>query len=284
MTTLFIGVVSHEGSRFAVSQGPLGLAAQLVSALSVRGITSQVVVNTRDEYDAHALPITESVVQASLTAQLHLDRQWSAYLQLPRGPRWWAVHALRWLRRAGLRLHSPGPRAVERLLNIEFSHLTLLRAGVTSGASWVLILEDDAASLDIDDCSAGLAGLLERTAHSQPAFVNISESFSAEDLGIAHLLTEVTTSDWAGGANRRLLQSSRPVTNTVCAMLYRAEFAARLVAVLDSLPLEPVVPIDWKLNAALMRMHAEGELVPGDCWLVDPAPIDQLSMRTAFAS
>ena len=40
MTDLFIGVVSHEGSRFAVSQGPGGLAAVLAeqSVLPVRDV------------------------------------------------------------------------------------------------------------------------------------------------------------------------------------------------------------------------------------------------------
>ena len=70
------------------------------------------------------------------------------------------------------------------------------------------------------------------------------------------------------------------MTNTVCAILYRAAFVRDLLAAMDALPMEPVVPIDWKLNLALMRMFDDGRLVAGDCWQVEPGPIDQLSMRT----
>ena len=57
-------------------------------------------------------------------------------------------------------------------------------------------------------------------------------------------------------------------------------FIDDLIATMDALPMEPVVPIDWKLNLALMRMFDDGRLVAGDCWQVEPGPIDQLSMRT----
>jgi hypothetical protein len=75
------------------------------------------------------------------------------------------------------------------------------------------------------------------------------------------------------------LAASRPVTNTVCAILYRATFLRDLVAEMESLPMTPVVPIDWKLNIALMNMFESGSLLNGDCWNVTPGPMDQLSMR-----
>ena len=112
------------------------------------------------------------------------------------------------------------------------------------------------------------------------AYVNVSESFPLDALGIEHLLTP-TDVPWAGTANRGVLSASRPVTNTVCAILYRAQFARDLLAEFAQMPMTPVLPIDWKLNDALMRMNADGRLGPGSCWLVSPAPIDQLSMRAA---
>ena len=51
MTELFIGVVSHEGSRFAVSQGPGGLAAVLADQLHALGQSVLVEVSTVDAYD-----------------------------------------------------------------------------------------------------------------------------------------------------------------------------------------------------------------------------------------
>lgn len=279
MTALFIGVVSHAGSRFAVSQGPDGLAARLVEPMGRHDIDVTVLVNTDDAYEAASLPITDAVVQASLTEQLHLDRRWAAYLNGGRGPRWWANHSLRWLRRVEQSVRRPGPRMVERLLNIELSHLAVLRAGAASGADWVLVLEDDAASPDIDDCADGLRGLMS-CGPRQPAYVNVSQSFTPRELGIEHLLSPVPDQPWRGTAKRQVLAASRPVTNTVCAILYRSGFIDDLIATMDALPMEPVVPIDWKLNLALMRMFDDGRLRAGDCWQVEPGPIDQLSMRT----
>ncbi|MCX6432181.1 MAG: hypothetical protein NTX29_05155 [Actinobacteria bacterium] len=279
MTSLFIGVVSHEGSRFSVSQGPGGLAQQLVAPLAQLGVEAHAQVNTADLHDSATLPVTDRMTQDSLTAQLHLEREWARFLQRSTGPRWWAGHSLRWLRRAEQALRSPGPRMTERLLNIELSHLDLLRAGLAVGSDWVLILEDDAAALDLPDCAAGLAGLMA-AGPRQPQYVNVSQSFTNAELGIEHLLAPVRGVEWAGSIPRSVLAADRPVTNTVCAILYRGDFVSRLVSAMDALPMEPVVPIDWKLNLALMDLFTAGELQAGDCWVVEPAPIDQLSMRT----
>ena len=280
MTDLFIGVVSHEGSRFAVSQGPGGLAAVLAARLHSLGQSVQVEVSTVDAYDPVQLPITRAMVRACLTAQVHLDRRWARYLGRARGPRWWATHGLRWVRRAEQLVRPPGPKLVERLLNIEMAHFALLRSGLATGADWVLILEDDASSVEVVDCAAGLAWLMSsRADERQPAYVNISQSFALDELGISDLLTVAPDASWAGDAPRHILSSARPATNTVCAILYRGSFVRDLLAVTDALPMEPVVPIDWKLNLALMQMFSSGALGAGDCWFVDPAPIDQLSMR-----
>jgi hypothetical protein len=280
MTHLFIGVVSHEGSRFAVSQGPGGLAAVLAEQLRSLGQSVLVEVSTVDAYDPVQLPITPAMVSACLTAQVHLDRRWARYLGRARGPRWWATHGLRWVRRAEQLVQPPSPKLVERLLNIEMAHFALLRSGLAIGADWVLILEDDASSVDVVDCAAGLAWLMSsRADERQPSYVNISQSFALDELGISDLLTVAPDASWAGDAPRHILSSARPATNTVCAILYRGSFVRDLLAVTDALPMEPVVPIDWKLNLALIQMFSSGALGAGDCWFVDPAPIDQLSMR-----
>ena len=280
MTSLFIGVVSHEGSRFAISQGSGGLAHQLAEQFAPLGISTQIQVNTDDLWEETGLgPVTDQMTQMSLTAQLQLERTWARFTKRPMNPRWWVMHSLRWAKRIGQRLKSPGPLMTERLLNIELSHRDLLHAGVTAGCDWILILEDDAATRDVVDCAVGLSSLM-RTEGDQPQYVNISQSFTNVELGIEPLLSPLNGHAWEGFVPRTLLSSERPVTNTVCALLYRSTCASRVLATMTALPMEPVVPIDWKLNLALMELFSTGELVPGDCWLVDPAPIVQMSMHT----
>jgi hypothetical protein len=77
------------------------------------------------------------------------------------------------------------------------------------------------------------------------------------------------------------MKTELPVTNTVCAIAYRAPFAELLLEEYSKMPQRPVVPIDWKLNQALMTVHGRGELPSGSCLWVLPGPIDQLSMRDA---
>lgn len=292
MTTLFIGVVSHEGTRFADSHGPDGLAAALARELVPRGIDTTVVVNTTDEHDPIALPIDGALGWASVREQLALEGEWDRYLaQAPGMParsrmRDKAVHALR-LGRAWARYWRPWHRSsdtsapeirlVRRLVNIELSHLRLMREALAMGADWVLIVEDDAAAEDVRECAAGLAMLIgTASAADQPAYANVSRSFGHDELRIAPMLSPVPALTWPG--ERVVLASSRPVSDTVCAVLYRRSFLIELVQVLASLPMTPVVPIDWKLNRALMVMHGNGALGAGDCWLVEPGPIVQRSM------
>jgi hypothetical protein len=279
MTTCFIGVVSYAGSRFADSQGPRGLGHRLAAALGSRGIPTTVRVNTADLFEDSSIDIDEALVQASLDAEHALMDEWDRYLRDGRrGLRSAASRSLRRARRLHRRAFPPGPGMVRRLLNIEASHLDLLRRGLALGADWIIILEDDAETADLEDCAAGLAGLL--TPHDdRPAYVNISRSFSPEELGISHLLEGEPTGVWSGSVPRSVLGASKPISNTVCAIAYRADFVRQLLEHWDRLPLTPVVPIDWKLNDVLMTMHAEGTLGASACWIVEPAPIDQRSMQ-----
>ncbi len=295
--SLFIGVVSHEGSRFSVNQGPAGLCQTLAARLGDLGVTTSWRVNTDDAYDPAALPIDGSVAWASVSEELRLESRWRQYLMAgkpvsaftrARQIGHMAIRRLRAYGRywrpwqsAGLS-HSDAQRLVRRLVNIEISHLTLMREGLASGADWVLIIEDDASTIDLEDCAQGLLGLMNLdsgVSGTSPAYVNVSQSFTNAELGIEHLLTPVAGTSWAGSSPRALLAASRPVTNTVCAILYRAKFLRDLLAEMESLPMTPVVPIDWKLNIALMNMFEAGSLGNGGCWNVTPGPMDQLSMR-----
>ena len=261
------------------SQGPSGLAAQLATSLSELGIVVEVAIDTSNRLDTSMEPVTSVDVQDALSAQVRLEDEWNGYLSGSRLSRLNAAadFALRWGRRLWRKFAPPSTSMVERLLNIEMAHVALWAQGLSSGAPWILILEDDASAHDLADLTDGLIDLLQ-TAPDDVQFVNVSESFKVSKLGIDHLLGEAHAG-WAGSVTRRVVSASRPVTNTVCAIAYRASFVADLLREFSSMPMRPVVPIDWKLNKALMSMHASGELGADSCWWVVPGPINQLSMR-----
>lgn len=285
---LFIGLITYPGTRFPESAGPDGLAAQLQSALAAEGAKALIGVRADDEYSETVLRIDREAIERSIQAELATEAAWRRFLSGGRGRlRMRAEMFLRLRKRrrallpnstASLSPDQPGARMVRRLVNIELAHMSLLREAAESRCSWALILEDDADGKDV-------RSLAERVAHfmhewddkRQPKFVNVSESFDAHTLGIEKLLTHV--GQWNPGAEPFAIYSSRlPVTNTVCAILYRADFLRELLAEMESIPVDPVIPIDWKLNQALMNLSQRGGVSEGDSWILIPAPIVQRSM------
>jgi GR25 family glycosyltransferase involved in LPS biosynthesis len=168
---------------------------------------------------------------------------------------------------------------VQRLLNIELSHLDLLTQGVQSGANWLLILEDDAFSADVAEVAAGIQCFTKN--HAGSHLVNLSQSFTLEQLGLDKHLHEDPSDGWLSGSHRRLLRSNVPATNTVCAVLYSVEAAVRIRSQLEAMPIDPVLPIDWKLNMALASLDNDPSQPAVTSWFVDPAPIEQLSMQNS---
>ncbi len=275
---LFIGVVSYSRTQFPTSQGPEGLGQQLANELKAHwDLHTQVEINV-DDLDHSGVVADRNAVQRSLTAELHAEARYSKFISRPQYIRNGLRLGARWGMRIKHALNSPNPKLVSRLLNIEASHLNLMKRGLESGSEYILILEDDACANQLKDLANGINGLL-KTAHA-PAFVNLSESFSIEELGVGHLLTIKTDTPWQGGENRAVYRASRPITNTVCAILYSHEFLTTLVQELEALPMEPVLSIDWKLNVALMNLFESNTMNHHGCWWVEPAPIKQMSMHS----
>jgi hypothetical protein len=284
--TVFLGLVTHRGSRFTASAGPDGLVHRLSDALTALGVPSVVSIHDDDHFDPALVPLTTAQVSASIDAELSLEQRWRVYVDpsVSHVALSAQMAARRAYRRA--RLAPPwrrevdatdaGARMLRRLVNIELAHLHLMRRAVASGARWTLIVEDDAHLNDPESFARSLALFIaERSTSAQPAYVNVSRSFDHETLGSNERLAPVGS--WSDTV--RELAADRPLTNTVCAILYRQEFLKELLAQLDEIPIAPVLPIDWKVNAALLSMHAAGQIDSGDCWFLDPAPITQGSMH-----
>ena len=272
---LFVGLVSHDKSDYWQSQGPDGLAAQV----SRRFAGSTIVINTRNLASEQGEVASPLSVQQSLSLEVQADRTWARYLERNRNLRWMASHTLRQMKRQWSRVSPPSPSTVQRLLNIEFSHMDLLARGLETGAEWLLILEDDAFSSDAAELAAGIEYFTKR--HRGSHLVNLSRSFSFNQLGVAKLLTLDPSAVWLPGSTRRLLYSTKPTTNTVCAILYSREAALRIRDQLESMPIYPVLPIDWKLNMALVEMSETPSELPLTSWFLEPAPINQQSMFVA---
>lgn len=296
MPDLFIGLVSHQASRFSWNQGEEGLARSLQRSMTDRGLQCEVRINTENLLDSSTLALTSKVIWDSAMSELELESDWQTFLRSDpdvsrkfdfRGS---LLHigrraAMAWKLRAPASL-TKNPRsaqesALRRLLNIEMSHFDLMDRAIASQAPWALILEDDASTLNLEDAVSGLLGLMSIDSSPKPKYVNVSQSFTKEQLGVANLL-KPSVVVWSGGEMREVCPSTRPISNTVCAILYSRSFLIRVRAVMDKLPRIPVIPIDWKLNQALMAMFASGELNNGDCWTIFPGPFDQLSMRANF--
>lgn len=296
---LFIGVVTYPGTRFPESSGPTGLAHSLARALEAQERTCVVEVHGEDVYEPGMLAIDRAEVSKSIDAELAAELEWRRHVTgasfHPIAAAKLKVH--RFLRKrkylAGANdstcTDSLGFRMVRRLVNIEFAHLTLMRSALETGAAWILIIEDDAAIdqglLSIEEFADCMAEFFERAEASRtPGYVNISRSHSENELGTSAVYARET--EWSPKTSSHIHArvAERPVTNTVCAILYRREFLTELLDELTRIPLSPVLPIDWKLNQALMNMTKRNEIIRGACWSLSPAPIVQGSMHSAQAS
>ena len=108
--------------------------------------------------------------------------------------------------------------------------------------------------------------------------INLSESFTLDQIGVRHLLRPLDGLRWDGNSARTLLGVRKPATNTVCAIAFCTDFLEEILTDFDAQPAFPVVPIDWKLNATLMRLYESGAIGANECLFIEPAPIIQLSM------
>jgi hypothetical protein len=283
---VFVGLVTHARSRFADAASADGLQCPLACHLNELGYRAVTGVSADDAYAPSLLTIDRKAVIASIRAELDCELRWRGYLAGARPSVWLRLFmALRQVKRTiafappWRRTITPddaGARMVRRLVNIELSHLRIMREAVESGARWIVLLEDDASSTDTPARANELAAFIEAAdTRGQPLTINLSESFTPEQLGIEHLLTPIDPSSNPASLPWRLFSAQRAVTNTVCAVLYRGDFLARLLAGLDEIPVSPVIPIDFKVNEAVMRLA--GSMAAGDCWVASPAPLVQSS-------
>ena len=144
-----------------------------------------------------------------------------------------------------------------RQSNISASHLTSMKQSLESGESFVLILEDDFL---INDMEAIMIMLKFATSvevsKSKLQLINLSKSFSYQELGFQNFV-ESSIKD-VNYPNYTIDILKYPVTNTVCATLYKSDFLKKLVCELESLKMVSLIPIDHKVNIALTKLIKKG--------------------------
>ena len=268
---LFIGVVSYPGTRFPESAGPSGLAQRLADEIP----GSMVVINDQNLWKPDSEPDLRDA-RASQRAELVAEWPWAKFLGYSGSPGFLFRMTTRWGKFFLTATRSRSSAAVTRLMNIELSHLDLWKRALQSGATYCLVLEDDAHCEPVADLASGLRGWIEHDFH--PAFVNLSASFEVDTLEATSLLTRDTSVPWRGSENREMLRAVKPITNTVCSVLYHRDFLQAFVNAWEHAPSDPVVPIDWKMNMVLRDLHSAGLFAKTSAWWVEPAPIEQRSM------
>ncbi len=285
---MFVGLVTHARSRFDADGAATRQAHDLVRELDSAGAPARLLVSDRDDYDADTLPLDRAQLLRSARYAADLEHRWRRYLAAHGGrpARSAAVDAglaaaMALKRVAGTGALLPwgradaGRRSAVRLLNIDLSHLRVLEAGVASGATWVLVLEDDARVDDVPRAARDVAGALTALAASPVRFVSLSESIPLVELGVEGLLDATASPGWPVWLRR----ARTPITNTVCANVYRASFAADLAAGIRARGLVPVAPIDWRVNEQVMAMVAGGRLGADSCAWAVPGVFRQGSMH-----
>ncbi len=77
--TLFVGVVTHERSRFRLDGSLDGLLDALAGSARAAGCQVRAVISARDDYDPRRFPLTRGLVVRSAIAQARLEYRWRRY-------------------------------------------------------------------------------------------------------------------------------------------------------------------------------------------------------------
>ena len=280
---LFLGLVTHRSSAFNSSGEATRALENLSLQLEGLGLRVETLVSGRDDYTGDNFPISTDSLTLAAKAQSQLERDWRLFLLSRAGfaaptrlAKQAATHVLYQLmlfkrfRGAKGGSGSQAAKAYRRLINIDLSHRRILEEGLKAGASVILILEDDASELNVQQVQV-LADVIRLASDQGVDFINLSESISLHDLGVTRILSRGTIIP--GVNDNQVIAMDTPVTNTVCANIYGANFATLFASYLSEDRLTPVIPIDWRLNQVLME-HPDTR-----CWWIQPGLFLQRSMH-----
>jgi hypothetical protein len=151
-----------------------------------------------------------------------------------------------------------------RQSNISAGHINLMNLSLKSNKRYILILEDDFLIQDIEAIIKMLKfATSAEISKSNIQLLNLSKSFSYLELGFQNFVGNSIKN--SAHPNCTLDVLKYPVTNTVCATLYKADFLIKLISELESQKHISIIPIDHKINIALNRLIKKG-LIDKECY------------------
>jgi hypothetical protein len=248
--------------------------------MSQLGINVVTLISDRNDFHASGNTIGVFDRVRSAWRQVQIEKAWDEYLRHSTGSESLArKHGAIFFSGMFVKrtiFYLSNSNSLARLANIDLSHLRVLNEGVSSGADWVLITEDDAQFAD----PVRTAGVLQKVveflgSHSSHIFINLSESIDTVELrvdGIVSAGNSVLT--LTNGSD--LLEISPSISNTVCANMYSLDFASEFAIAIEVQGILPSVPIDWRLNQLIM----EARVTPVECYWVKPGLFLQGSMHS----
>jgi hypothetical protein len=274
--SILIGLVTHAKSHFNQSGAAAIQLFDLQHELVKLGFQVTAVISDRNEFTEHGEKLNLCEQISAAYHQTRLESQWRRYIREFSGATP-GLHVKDTFHDAGMFVkrtfqYTRNRSILHRLMNIDLSHLMLLREG--READWVLILEDDALAPSIALAAQSIAATVETLNSTDRIFVNLSESFTAGSLGVERII-ECATRIEGENLTTDLLRMPQPITNTVCANLYSESFAESFQYSLEQESRLPSYPIDWRLNKLLM----EESLSPITCYWLRPGIFLQGSMR-----
>jgi hypothetical protein len=139
-----------------------------------------------------------------------------------------------------------------------------MNLSLKSDKRYVLILEDDFLIQDIGAIIKMLKfATSAEISKSNIQLVNLSKSFSYLELGFQNFVgSSIKNSTYQ---NYSIDVLKYPVTNTVCATLYKTDFLIKLTCELESQKQISIIPIDHKINIALNKLIKKG-LADKECY------------------
>lgn len=130
-------------------------------------------------------------------------------------------------------------------------HLLAWRHCVDGDFDVMLVLESDV--IFPTGSSEGLVAMIREVSVDAPFYVDLAGGFLFSDLGMSELVTAPRT---IAGIN--FATFSKPVTNTTCAYMIDKSLAKMLIEKVEEHPDMELSPVDWMLNAAFIRLVANG--------------------------